>query len=669
MSDTDLIADSYASLDALRSAHNELLQSLPDEETELPEDVRRASDARISDFIRRAVDSGTQLDSPADRKIAQGLIDYWVASAYAASRERYFSRSLPDRTELVLKPFDSAKVTEAALQADQFIDSLDVKDQDLARRIVMHLVRLTGAGETCRVEPQDRNKLLSLGNVKDTDLIVKKLIGSGVLRATPATDDDRVELSYEALTRQWPRLRKWINERLVFRGSVVAWEQGNKSAFDLSFNRALLRQTDAYGDLNKDELEFKQKSERFVRRSTRALWLLAALIVLPAVSLQTYDIFHDQYIVASFRDKIWIVKKLGSSSQQKFDAIMWLADHQSKIPFPSFDFSKATLDDLNLSEISLWAPNFANATLTGVNLDKSTLLGARFSSSTITNSKTNPLGSFEYSKLTQSRFDGAALAMLDFKHAKLDNASFDRARFCNLDFSGADLRAASFQAVIFEPGYPVPIFKDTAWWLATGWSLEKIDKLNEFSYADLAKKDEGFNNAMKEHETNIVNSGDNTLDRARALNGKAWTLAIYGVQLETAGKVAEDAIAIADLLNDKVRAANFRDTLGYIRLQQGTIADAADTLKAAVSGSDDPEILFRYAVALNAVGNTPEAIEKLTNSVSTEKGNYSPSHELHLLRDYINGDFKTTLAKLLDKRPLPPGVPDPPLCPSAERSG
>jgi uncharacterized protein YjbI with pentapeptide repeats len=658
-------AKSYSSLDALRIAHNELLESLPDDETAPPDDERRATDARINEFLRRAADSGAYLDSPADRKIAQGLIDYWVASSYAGSRERSFSRLLPDRADLVLKPFDSAKVTEAIERADGFIAAGNTTDQELAHRIVMHLVRLTGAGEPCRVAPQERDKLLSLGNVQSADRIIDKLTTIGVLRTSKTDDQDRVELSYEALTRQWPRLREWINERQAFRGSVAAWEQGKKATMDLSFNRTLLAQADAYGDLNKSELEFKQRSERLVRRSKRTLLALAAIVLLPFPAYWIFDVGQDQYVARNYRDKVWIVKRTGSTGPEKLDAINWLVHYRSRIPFPSFDFSRTNLKDMGLSGIYLVSPNFSNSTFLSVVLDRSTLRGARFPGSTITKS------SFQYADLAQSTFSSAALSSTKFMGAKLNNAFFDRTRFCGGDFSGANLSGASFRGAIFDPQYPLPNFKNTAWWLAAGWGLDKADQLNQLSYED-PTKDQGFINAIKEDDANVSNSADNTLDRASALNGKAWTMAIYGVSLEQAEKLVADAITTLNGLKEKpadnkLYSANFADTLGYIRLQRGTIPQALDDLRAA-DASGDSEIMFRYAVALNASGSTPDAIKKLEDSVSTEKGkgNYSPSHELHLLRKYINGDFKKKLGELLDKR-VTPGIQDPPECPRDEQ--
>src|SRR5262249_53938940 len=82
---THAAEDPYRSLDALRYASDELITSQPEDDSRSSETERLAAEAKRTEFIRRAIETGAVLDTPADRKVAQGLIDYWVASAYTAS--------------------------------------------------------------------------------------------------------------------------------------------------------------------------------------------------------------------------------------------------------------------------------------------------------------------------------------------------------------------------------------------------------------------------------------------------------------------------------------------------------------------------------------------------------------------------------------------------------
>src|SRR5262249_6870985 len=74
----------YSSLDALCRANDELIASLPPEDTYSGEADQLAAEERTIRFISRAVETGAVLDTLADRKVAQATIDYWIASAYTA---------------------------------------------------------------------------------------------------------------------------------------------------------------------------------------------------------------------------------------------------------------------------------------------------------------------------------------------------------------------------------------------------------------------------------------------------------------------------------------------------------------------------------------------------------------------------------------------------------
>lgn len=682
MSTANEDAPSYSTLEAIRAAHDQLLQSLPDDEAALPEEARRANEARIQQFISYAIDCGVQLDSSADRKVAQGLIDYWVASAYAASRDRSSSWILPPRSALVLKPFDTAKMKEAAERADAIINDQDPHDQELARQIIMHLIRLS-PDKSCRLIMQERNKLLSLGDVQRTDRIVSALARVGALKLTPAADGDRVELGYEALIRYWPRLDGWIEDRLRFREWAEAWDESKRDHGALISNRSLLKQTDAFDDLSKLELEYKQQSIKSLdklRRRSIAITVCTALVIIGLIPLyrQVQVLRENRERVraeAAFPENIWIVKSKDSTPTQKRQAFLWLVDNQPRVMAASrnFDLTGANLVDLDLHGISMRGPNLTNATLEGVNFDKSNLPSARFNSSQHKGYGRTSDGQLKDTRfvdavMPSAKFDGSMLSSVKFNGAKLTYASFDHVRFCgNVDFSGADIRRASFQNVIFDPSSSLPEFANTVWWLAEGWSLAQTLALSDRFANFQATQTKGFDDEIREHDTNIKNSKVDSVDLAEALNGKGWTLATFGVSDGEALETTNAAIAIATKLrlSDGV-LANYQDTLAYILLQQGKTAEALKLLQDIINLGNQPSgVLFRYAVALNAEQRQEEAIEALTRSVSISIGNYSPSHELFLLRKYINGKFKAVLSDLLAKRRVP-DISKPPPCPGAD---
>src|SRR5689334_9105613 len=71
----------YPSLAALQAAHNDLLQRQR-QEADAP-----AFLADVAGFLREGAAIGALLDIDADRRTAQGLLDYWVARLYRVGAE------------------------------------------------------------------------------------------------------------------------------------------------------------------------------------------------------------------------------------------------------------------------------------------------------------------------------------------------------------------------------------------------------------------------------------------------------------------------------------------------------------------------------------------------------------------------------------------------------
>ncbi|HTB02749.1 MAG TPA: pentapeptide repeat-containing protein [Bradyrhizobium sp.] len=114
----------------------------------------------------------------------------------------------------------------------------------------------------------------------------------------------------------------------------------------------------------------------------------------------------------------------------------------------------------------------------------------------------------------------------------------------------------------------------------------------------------------------------------------------------SAEQAAEQAVCIVNKLNqdgdDKGKytslLSNLRDTLAYVLLQNNEIPQALEIY--ADIGRDDPKSLegtdtsFRYAIAQYAGGlDKATAIATLKNAV--EDGRYQPTHELQTLKDLI----------------------------------
>src|SRR5262245_45167138 len=98
--------ESFPSLAALRQANDELVGEIPDDYAHLNEAECAANDARVEEFLARAVATGAHLDSPSDRKAAQSLIDFWVASSYTQRAHKPQTPVQSRRPNVLLDPVD-----------------------------------------------------------------------------------------------------------------------------------------------------------------------------------------------------------------------------------------------------------------------------------------------------------------------------------------------------------------------------------------------------------------------------------------------------------------------------------------------------------------------------------------------------------------------------------
>ena len=185
----------------------------------------------------------------------------------------------------------------------------------------------------------------------------------------------------------------------------------------------------------------------------------------------------------------------------------------------------------------------------------------------------------------KSPIGDARLQKIKFTEANLNGSVFDQARLCDVDFSRAELTDASFLNVTYEPA--LPNFKDTAWWLSTGWNLQQVDLFRKQqgghdlvvpdNRRTLSQNSPAYCNAMQTFEGNLKSSSNDTLKRAVALNGMAWYTAIWGLDLADAEKSAQEAVNIIHALKpepDLLTVSYVEDALAYILLQMGRTQDA-----------------------------------------------------------------------------------------------
>jgi hypothetical protein len=263
-------ADSYKSVAEILADHTKLLG-------ELPEEPGLGDRERVVEFVRKAAGAGAVLDSPDDRRQAQGLIDYWAASLWqptslamaAATKAQGPIDSAPatqftgargagggsgrgKNPGTVLAPFNPATLTEAMDSATRWIGTLSEDDQALVRRVLLRLVRLGDDGtavavplsrfalndlERPRVDeiPEDvdstrRPRLPPPPPRPRVDEILDELAARGVIRLTTRSDGSKeISLRSAKFIDDWDYLKELLARRHRFRELAVAWSQNHKT--------------------------------------------------------------------------------------------------------------------------------------------------------------------------------------------------------------------------------------------------------------------------------------------------------------------------------------------------------------------------------------------------------------------------------------------------------
>jgi hypothetical protein len=670
MTASDDQLEPYSSLDALRRVNDDLLAALPDGGTSVSAKAPLPNEAGVREFIRRTVATGVLLDTAADRRAAQGLIDYWASNYLLTFDDLGNRQTMSGRRNMALKPFDAELVDSVAKRGEEAIAALNPKDRELARWILLRLFRLPDGARVCVSSPVSRESLLSLGDHQHVNDLLAHLVEAGVIKITPGSDGDLVEIRYEALERRWETLRNWIEARVKFRDAALYWLRSGKDPGAL-LGASLWEEAKAYGNLSEIEQDFVSQSRKRGRRLLGVgIGAAVVLLLVPVFGNGLYDIIRQRLYVPYETQNWKEILKTTQDKQKKAEGYRWLAAND-----PPLYLSTQRLFDIDLAGIDATLAQFVKAHLTKMIFAKARLIAANFSQSEIVNSN------FTGATLDGARFGDATIAATSFSNASLHQSIFDRALFCqNVNFSAADVRAASFRYVTFD-GDHVPQFGKTAWWLAVGWSMTQVEKLmtQTDSNRKIYKDTKAFKDESDDDEAGLKATTAPTPFRAELLNGKAWNLATYGVDLDDAENASTEAVGIISSLVKKSGSdtsaampavqANYIDTLAYILFQAGKKSDALEKWQAVVTKTQDPpgEWIFRYAVALFDQGQNDEAIKNLKLAMDEKK--YYPSHELLLLWPQINKEpFRSTIEQLI-KKGQPPANPTRVGCPSVSPSG
>ena len=209
------------------------------------------------------------------------------------------------RTDRTLRraDYDEAGGVQAAVArlAESAYERLSAGEQTIARQV---LLRLAGEGPEGAVVSR-RLPLREFASSRDDGL--GRVIASLTERRLLSVTADTVEVTHEALLREWPRLRTWLREDAAGRrvqqhlmSAARDWHEGGRDSGDLYRGARLTAaaewRADHDDELNAEERAFLDASERAGARTQRrltygltgmaVLLLFAALAALAAVDQQ-----------------------------------------------------------------------------------------------------------------------------------------------------------------------------------------------------------------------------------------------------------------------------------------------------------------------------------------------------------------------------------------------
>ena len=530
--------------------------------------------------------------------------------------------------------------------------NITANNQDIARRILLRIIRFADTGNDFVTSAVKRDDLISLGKPQQVNEVLNALINAGVLSVTPGTSGDLVSLRYDALMRQWPRLRDWIEKRVTFRALATVWDRNGRPTRALLPGGYADRALADYADLGPMELAYIVASSSHSRLRMRLAVGFCAVVLLAALAMVFIRWEHDEE-AESAPAEVKEALSTGNSQRQQ-EAIRRVASLGK--PLHLGNELLQNLDLSNLSrDITPALDEFLKSVIVNVNFKAASLPYALFAQTTILRAN------FTDADLTFARFDEAnMIGSTTFSGADLNRVLFDRARLKNVDFSDSNLRSTSFHNVRLEGRLT---FTKTAWWLALGWTFPQVTQFAN-NYKDIDIKDAKFFQADMKYAQDKIKDAATALDRVNAWNNLAWTSAIYGVDLESAKGYADKAVAGIDEIKgttewNSLARANLIDTQAYILLQQHNPSKAVDLLQGVEENLKtqnlelSSELAFRYAIALHAFAMEKSGVEgnnleqRALTYLSTSVQTYAPSHELYLLRSYITGDFEKQLKAML----------------------
>jgi hypothetical protein len=572
----------HQSLAAVREAHLVLRRALAD----VADPLER--EQRIRDFLTGAAKAGAFIEDPKERRVAQGILDFWGAelAAFPQAQTR-------DYTTLMLAPFDATATSSP--QGDQPTQNLDEQRA---------LIRLAALARQWRDSGKRPGYLL---------------YGDAVKEAARFADRDANLAEFVTASRDAVsgRRKMWFGSAAAF---VVAALIVAAGFYHWQFSYLPTGRDQAIRELKVHETATPARQAETLRwLSDRQLWLppydFSGAVDMKHVRVPGLRMWAANFSRVNFDDVEFPNANLNavsfSGSEFSFDGNGGRNNFSNAVLWRAL-FRNARIRSTSFAGADLYRAIFDRAILCDVDFAGASLRSASFWAVTLDPKTEENLKNVAWWQAVG--WPWSEILKLAVPHPKNVDVAVvnqeDEARNARLK------QSRGFQEDMRDP-------KDNLARAAPG-SLDRVLALNDMAWTlaiwgvDIAGPKSPSDPCTA---TGIPENGLQAAEQAvcilTKLNGEGDKKGVY-----------------KDLLS------NLRDTLAYIQMQRGEMDATIQTLQEM--GKDDPAALetsestqFRYAIAQYAVaGNDQDkaaAIKRFTTAVSK----YQPSHEVQTLRDYI----------------------------------
>lgn len=466
-------------------------------------------------------------------------------------------------------------------------------------------------------------------------------------------------------------------DRIRFIAAARLWDESGRGAGYLLNGKALeqamrFRKSDP---ILKDFIGESERVEKNVKDLRRQLIIGS---VIASVLVTAFFMFASLYIFwftprEAHRTITFLKTDATPTSEEQTAALEFLDWAQQWSSTDPYDLSAipVALKEIRIFDLKMRAPNFSADNFEGVSFPRAELIGASFARSRFSFTTGLQPNDMREARLNLAQFRGAKIANTSFEGAQLYNAVFDRSALCKVNFSGAALQRASFWGAEIDTA-TLETLKQTAWWLAEGWSWAEIQRFTNSTEKNTDTENAKLRSSLKNsygYRDDINFSVDlynvsslGSTGQVRALADMAWKRAVWGIDLlavdgevQNSNKIAPTAIDAVDqalatieqLQANQIGSdaytdiwATILDTKAYILLQSGRPNDAIalfEQLKKSNSSYKNlpPDSLFRYAIAQSASGVIGEAMWMANLDAAITNGGYQPTHELHGLKKLV----------------------------------